>query len=106
MTGTREEKRAYWARHVKAWKASGETQRNYCQQHQLKPHRLAYWNQALKPRSETTSTPVANGFLPVHVNSPAVQSQGLSIRFPSGVRVEGIQSDTLALTREIIGWLA
>ncbi len=101
MTGTREEKRTYWVRYVKAWKASGETQRSYCQQHQL-----AYWNQARKPGPETTSTPVSNGFLPVHVNSPTVQSPGLSIRFPSGVRVEGIQSDTLALTREIIEWLA
>jgi len=104
MTDTREEKRAYWAHHVKAWQDSGETQRRYCQHHHLKPHRLTYWHQVFKPRPETTSTPARSGFLPVHVSSPA--AQGLIVRFPNGVRIEGIQSDTLALTREIIGWLA
>lgn len=33
----------YWHEHVKSWRASGLSQRAYCAQHDLLPHRLSYW---------------------------------------------------------------
>lgn len=100
MSDTREEKRAYWASHVKAWQESGETQRSYCHHHQLKPHRLTYWKQVFKPKPETTPMPAANGFLPVHVTSSA--PQGLTVRLPSGVSIEGVHTGNLAETQALI----
>jgi len=104
MPTTREEKRTYWFRHVKAWRSSGETQRSYCQHHQLKPHQLTYWKHVFEAKSETAPAQPSNGFIPVQMTAPA--SQGLTLRIPGGMCIEGIQANNLALTREIMGWLA
>ena len=36
-------RRVFWCGHVDAWRASGETQREYCARHGLKRHSLSYW---------------------------------------------------------------
>ena len=40
--------REFWARHVKGWRASGLTQRQYCRRHRLQKGTLGYWASALK----------------------------------------------------------
>ncbi len=104
MTSTREEKREYWTNQVNEWKASGETQRGYCRRHHLKPHQLTYWAQVFEEKSHTEHAPTTNGFVAVQVADSPIQ--GLTIRLPSGLRLEGIHAGNLALTREMIGWLA
>lgn len=104
MSHTREEKRAYWANHVKAWKESGETQRNYCLQQHLKPHQLTYWKQVFEPHSEPM--PTATGFIPVQVASSPSQAQGLTVRLRGGVCIEGVHAGNLTATRALIEWLA
>jgi hypothetical protein len=37
-------KAEYWRDHIKAWRASGLSQRAYCARHALLPHRLSYWS--------------------------------------------------------------
>ena len=37
------QKRRYWRKHIKAWKASGLTQAQYCRKFHLKVHCLLYW---------------------------------------------------------------
>lgn len=37
-------KAEYWHGHVQAWRASGLSQRAYCRQHDINPHRLSYWS--------------------------------------------------------------
>ncbi len=34
----------HWRAHVEAWRASGLSQRAYCADHDLLPHRLSYWS--------------------------------------------------------------
>lgn len=38
-----DEKRAFWRRHVEAWRASGMSQAAYCRRHDLKGFQLHYW---------------------------------------------------------------
>jgi hypothetical protein len=33
----------YWKGHIEAWQASGDTQSEYCRQHELKLKAFAYW---------------------------------------------------------------
>jgi hypothetical protein len=37
------DKQEFWQKHVRAWKASGMTQAEYCRIHGLKDHRLTYY---------------------------------------------------------------
>ena len=104
MPTTREEKRIYWASHIKEWKASGETQRGYCRQHHLKPYQLTYWRQVFEFKLKTAQTSVSSGFVPVQV-APS-RAQGLTVRLPSGVCVEGVHAGNLAVTQALIECLA
>ena len=103
MNNARKEKRAWWANHIKAWKASGKTQSGYCRQHQIKPHQLIYWKQVFETGSE--QVPASSGFIPVQVASSQPRSQGLTVRLSNGVCVEGIQTDNLTITQTLIEWL-
>ena len=60
---TKAEKKDYWSQHIKQWKASGETQRHYCQHHQLKPHQFIYWKRIFseQPKKEQSVTPGQSG---------------------------------------------
>jgi len=104
MSSTREEKRVYWASHVKEWKASGETQSGYCRRHRLKAYQLTYWKHVLESNSSTDQTPTCSGFVAVQVANP--QPQGLTIRLPNGLRLEGVHAENLTLARDLIGWLS
>jgi hypothetical protein len=37
------EKRRYWKQHIDEWRAGGQTQVSYCQNHNLCRHRFQYW---------------------------------------------------------------
>jgi hypothetical protein len=47
--------RKFWIRHVKAWRASGLSQRSYCRRHRLLKGTLGYWSSKLK-RSPAAAT--------------------------------------------------
>jgi hypothetical protein len=47
MDNTAGKRKAHWRGHVDAWRASGSTQKAYCQQHGLKEHSLSYWQRRL-----------------------------------------------------------
>jgi hypothetical protein len=36
-------KRTYWKQHIDSWQETDLTQAEYCRQHNLKHHQLAYW---------------------------------------------------------------
>mgnify|MGYP006865118633 CR=1 FL=1 len=38
-----EQKRALWKQHIENWRSSGLTQKDFCLQHELKPHQFTYW---------------------------------------------------------------
>ena len=35
--------RSCWKRHIESWQETGLTQTEYCRQHDLKLHQMAYW---------------------------------------------------------------
>jgi hypothetical protein len=59
-----EETIAYWKQHVEAFQSSGLSRNEYCEQHQIKVHRLDYWHRRLiRPDgSEQTS-----GWIPLRI---------------------------------------
>ena len=102
---TKKEKRDFLANHIKQWQASGKTQSQYCQLHQLKLHQLVYWKHVLVTQPKKTPKPSStSGFIAVQVNPSSIQT--LTLQLPGGLRIDGIQANNLELIREIIRWHA
>jgi hypothetical protein len=80
---------AYWRGHVGAWRARGETQRAYCDQHGLKRHSLSYWHRRLGGLEAPLS-----GVMPLTLIPATVVSEGgasapcLSLASPGGWRLD------------------
>ncbi len=104
MMNTKATKRAYWAKHVEDWKASGDSQSRYCRQHDLKPYQLTYWVQAFKMSPHATRSKGSKGFVSVQIPTPTSHTPGLTIRLPNSIRLEGVSAGNLSVVREIIGW--
>jgi len=102
MTITKEEKRARWATVINEWKASGESQRRYCQIHNIKPHQLTYWAQVSRSAQHAVKAKNHSGFVAVQI--PDTQPAGLTIRLPNGLQLDGVTPSNLAIVQQIIGW--
>lgn len=74
---TRIERRTEMLAHVSAWRASGQSRKNYCSAHGLGLHTMAYW--CAKARQEK----MPGGFVPLEVGT----GDGLELRYPNGVRL-------------------
>lgn len=103
MTKTIEEKRAYWAEHAKKWKESGESKRSYALRNNLRPDQLGYWVQVFEAKPQTSNKTESKGFVAVSVTTPA--DQGLTVKLPNGLILEGVHSANLDITRALIGSL-
>ena len=82
-----------WQRHLKAWRASGDSQVSFCQKHGLSRDAFQYWKKVLE-------TSGSNGF--VEVSRSGLSSSGsvveifidgrLQIRIPHGVSLEQLRA--------------
>ena len=80
---------AHWRGHVDAWRASGDSQRAYYEEHGLRSHSLSCWHLRLAQRSG----PIAAGgpltLVPaVRVPRAAASTPSLSLHSPQGWRLE------------------
>ena len=49
---------AYWYPHVRQYKASGMSRKEYCKQHKIKLNRLAYWTVQMAKHGSSAFVPV------------------------------------------------
>ena len=56
---TRENKRRFWAEHIRQWKVSGLSQSGYCREHELKPGSMTYWKKMTKTKGRLRLVPIA-----------------------------------------------
>jgi len=73
-----DDRRLFWAEHVRQWQDSGLSQRAYCRLHNLIPRKLTYW--VGRARQQAV---VAGGVIPARIVDPAVTA-GLVLSHPSG----------------------
>jgi hypothetical protein len=82
-----------WQRHLKTWRASGDTQVSYCQKHGLSRHAFQYWKHVIE-KSQTsgfvelsrTTSAVSGGMVEIIINNP------VQIRVPQGVGLEQLRT--------------
>lgn len=79
---------------VASFQVSGLTQREFCQQQQIKLPTFSYWYRKVQLTPSTTG-----GFTEVTVPE---QIRGLEVVFPNGVVIRGIGD--LSILRSLIKW--
>lgn len=82
--------------HVQAWQQSGLTQKEYCRQHQLAPHLLAYWIR----RCRKQHAPQARGFVPVSLS--ASTTPVMELLTSSGARLLFYSRPEVAYLQELL----
>ena len=93
---TDEARRRYWRDQIDAWQSSGQSQQAFCRAHNLSYTRFGYWMR--KFRHQTPIQERVGGFVPV---IPSVSGEALTLRFPSGVEVRGINVHNLSLVEQL-----
>ena len=80
---------ARWRGHVDAWRASGGSQKAYCEQHGLRSHSLSYWHLRLAQGSGPSRTGGPLTLVPAaRVRDAAASLPSLSLHSPQGWRLE------------------
>lgn len=107
MTTNRDDKRLIWQQHIEAWKSSGKTQQAYCDENNIKPTQLWYWNRRLNPKTIDAKPAVTQkkrsfAFVPVHIDTCNANDQGLIIALPNGLVIRGITAQTMPLLKNLI----
>ena len=98
------QRHALWQSHIMQSRSSGQTQTEYCRQHDLKPHQFIYWRNKLKKQENAGENEETNnarsGFVPVLVEPHA--QPALVLCLLNGLRLEGINTATLPLVPRLI----
>ena|SRR5450755_2935777 len=77
------ERERFWRRTFSAWQASGQTIREYCEQHDVTETSFHYWRRELRQRDAQVPTRRATpAFVPVRVIPSTTVA--VKIRCPSG----------------------
>ena len=88
----------YWQDQIAAWGESGQTQKAFCEQHELNYHRFGYWRRKFQEPKPIDSK---KGFVPVR-QSPGRVTMGLTLILPNGVRIQGIESTNLQVVSQLL----
>jgi hypothetical protein len=82
-----------WQRHLKAWRASGDTQVSYCQKHELSRHAFQYWKKNLQGRGSNRFVEVSQSSLLGVGSVVEILIDGrVQIRIPQGVSPEQLRT--------------
>jgi transposase-like protein len=87
-----------WQRHIKDWRASGETQISFCQKHGLSRHAFQYW----KHNFEKGKT---NGFVELSRTTPPDSSRVVEIVITNPVHIrvpQGVSSEHLHMVLQTV----
>lgn len=103
MNGSQTEARySYWKQHVEAWQASGQSQRAFCQEHDLDYYRFGYWRKKFRQVCEDDLTGrSSSAFVPV-VPKITRGTEELSLTLPNGAVLQGIRADNLTTVCQLL----
>lgn len=101
------DKKSYWSSKISLWKASGLTQRAYCERENLRMTSFTYWRSRLKLAKQ--KSPEKPALVPVSVMPSGIPSSkqmiivklsnGSVLEFPSPLSNEQLQTLLLSVGR-------
>jgi hypothetical protein len=94
----------YWWKQIETWKASGQSQKGFCNANNLNYPQFVYWLRKYRqqPRAERKR---ASDFIPVTLSAPEPATE-LILVLPSGLELRGISQGNIALVQQLLGRLA
>jgi len=95
----------HWSNHIKSWEQSDQSQAAYCRSQDLNYHRFTYWRRKCSTADAGPGTEQSiqrSGFVPVQSQSTAL-TQELTATLPNGVLLQGINTDNLAIVKQLLG---
>jgi len=97
-----EQLRQLWQERITQWEQTSQSQKAFCDAHDLDYHQFGYWRRRLvvlnQPSDNKNNTA---GFAQVVV-SPATLSSSLSVALPNGIRLEGVAANNLPMVYQLI----
>ena len=81
-----EAKRQFWAKEIKRWRDSGQSQRHYSKARGLMDGQLNYWKKKFESSNKTMKLP-SSFFTPIDVK-PALSAPCIRIKRPNGTCIE------------------
>jgi hypothetical protein len=104
MTTAEESKRLtqYWQEQISVWEQSGQTQKSFCEQHDLVYHRFGYWRRKFQEKAKPVDwVHRPSGFVSVQ-QMPGRATTGLMLTLPNGVSIQGIEPGNLPLVTQLL----
>ena len=95
----------YWKHQIEAWQVSAQSQKAFCKAHDLNYHQFGYWSRKFRNPVDQTERKRPSGFVPVTVNAPN-ESNGLLLRLPNGMQLQGISNDNLPTVYQLLAHLS
>ncbi len=77
-------KDAVMKQHLEQWKASGITQRAYCQLHNIPHHIFSYYKKKLQSELSPATTAFKNQLIPVELVAQESASENITLRHRNG----------------------
>jgi hypothetical protein len=94
-------KQAFWKDQIEQWQQSGLSQRAYCHNNHLQPHRFYYWRRRiLAPRPEVSFLPVAL------TDDPVRHPLAVRILMPNGCAIELEGRDEPGRLKQLVAMVA
>jgi hypothetical protein len=90
----------YWQEQITTWEQSGQSQKAFCEQHELNYHRFGYWRRKFIEQ-QNPENKSRNSFVAVRPIQNSTNS-GLSLTLPNGVLIQGIEPHNLAVVRQLL----
>ena len=91
----------YWQEQISAWEQTDQTQKSFCEEHDLDYHRFGYWRRKNREQSSSEVVQQGPGFVPVRHAIDRIAS-GLTLILPNGIRVQGIEASNLPLLSQLL----
>lgn len=98
----------HWQHHIDAWQQVGSSQAQYCREHELDQSQFSYWKRKLATLNEPNQPKSAVGSSGFAVAQLAVipePTSSLSISFPCGIVLSGIDANNAPVAATLLEYL-
>ena len=92
---------SYWKQQIEAWRASKQSQKAFCQAHDLNYHRFGYWRRKFLEQAGETQRQRGRDLVPVTYAAQA-ETGSLSLVLPNGLVLQGIATDNLPVVYQLL----
>lgn len=84
--------RAFWRKHIDAWRQSEAKQKDYCKEHDIGERQFSRWKKLFREerKQRPTQQPNASTFVPVTIQPdqmPDADTGSINIHLPNGIRL-------------------